>query len=211
MGASFNLFGARYTERLLHGSWPVHWAWEVPAGILQAVNPILVIVFAPVFAGLWLWLGRRQRDPSPPAKLGTGLILMGLGFLVMFFGSQYVLHGLKVAPTWLLATYLLHTFGELCLSPVGLSSMSKLAPARFTGQVMGLWILSMALGDNMAGLLSSEYDGEHVETLPGLFIKVFWLGVAGGGLMLLLTPWLKRLMNRGEDRQTASAQISAPG
>jgi POT family proton-dependent oligopeptide transporter len=210
-GASFNLFAERYTDRLLSGAWPWHWTWEVPAGVLQAVNPILVIIFAPVFAALWLFLGKRRLDPTPPAKLGAGLLLMGLGFLVMFFGSHYVLAGLKVAPTWLVMTYLLHTWGELCLSPVGLSSMSKLAPARLAGQVMGLWVLSMALGDNLAGLLSSEYDGSHVDSLPGLFIKVFWFGMISGGLMLLATPWLKRLMGRSEESKAAVQEISAPG
>jgi POT family proton-dependent oligopeptide transporter len=208
-GASFNLFAERYTDRLLQISWPVHWSWDVPAGVLQAVNPALVIIFAPVFAIVWLWLGRRQRDPSPPGKLGAGLVLMGLGFLVMYFGSRYVVAGLKVAPNWLLATYLLHTFGELCLSPVGLSSMSKLAPTRLYGQVMGLWILSMALGDNLAGLLSSEYDGNHIQTLPALFYKVFLFGVVSGAAMWLLTPWLKRLMGRGVDGK--ALPLSTPG
>jgi POT family proton-dependent oligopeptide transporter len=187
MGASFNLFAQRYTERHILG-------WEMPAGVLQAVNPILIIVFAPVLAALWLYLGKRERDPSAPAKLGAGLIFMGLGFLVMYVASGYVLSGEKVLPTWLVATYTLHTWGELCLSPVGLSSMSKLAPQRLVGQVMGLWMLSMAVGDNLAGLLSSEYDASHLESLPGLFTKIFWWGVVAGGLMLLVTPVLKRLM-----------------
>jgi POT family proton-dependent oligopeptide transporter len=193
-GASFNLFAERYTDRLLHGTWPMQWSWEMPAAELQGVNPVLVVVFAAVFAWIWLFLGRRNRDPSPPAKFGAGLVFMGLGFLVMFFATHYVLAGMKVAPAWLIATYLLHTFGELCLSPVGLSSMSKLAPARFTGQVMGLWFLSMALGDNLAGLLSSGYDGKHLETLPGLFLNIFWFGVISGVVMLVLTPVLRRLM-----------------
>jgi POT family proton-dependent oligopeptide transporter len=211
-GASFNLFAERYTNLLLHGSWPMAWSWDVPAGVLQAVNPVLVVLLAPVFAALWLFLGRRQADPVPPVKFGAGLLFMGLGFLVMYFASHYVLAGFKVAPTWLLTTYLLHTCGELVLSPVGLSSMSKLSPARFTGQVMGLWMLSMALGDNLAGLLSSEYEGSHVESLPGLFIKVFWFGMVSGALMLALAPWLKRLMNRADQESAAArAQISAPG
>jgi POT family proton-dependent oligopeptide transporter len=99
-----------------------------------------------------------------------------------------------VLPTWLIVTYLLHTLGELCLSPVGLSSMTKLAPTRFVGQVMGMWFLSMALGDNVAGQLSGEYDANNLMSLPGLFLKIFWWGALGGGVMLLLTPLLKRLM-----------------
>jgi proton-dependent oligopeptide transporter, POT family len=187
MGASFNLFAQRYTDRHLFGS-------EIPAGVLQAVNPVLIIVFAPVFAAIWLALGRRNRDLSAPAKFAAGLIFLGLGFLVMYVAAGYVLAGQKVAMTWLVATYLLHTWGELCLSPVGLSSMTKLVPTRFVGQVLGVWFMATALGTNLAGQLSGDYDASKLESLPALFLKIFWWGAIGGGLMLLLTPWLKRLM-----------------
>ncbi len=187
MGASFNLFAARYTERHVFG-------WEMPAGILQAVNPALIIVFAPIFAYLWIKLGLRNRDLSAPAKFAAGLILLGLGFLVMYFASLRVLGGAKVLPTWLIATFMLHTWGELCLSPVGLSSMTKLAPPRFVGQVMGVWFLATALGNNLAGQLSGEYDSGNLTSLPTLFMKIFWWGAIAGVLMLLLTPVLKRQM-----------------
>ena len=91
-------------------------------------------------------------------------------------------------------TYLLHTCGELCLSPVGLSYMSKLAPPRFVGQVMGMWFLSLALGSNLAGQLSGEYDASHLESLPALFLRIFWYGVIAGAVMLVLTPFVRRLM-----------------
>jgi POT family proton-dependent oligopeptide transporter len=187
MGASFNLFAQRYTDRHLFGS-------EIPAGVLQAVNPVFIIVFAPVLAALWLTLGKRNRDFSAPAKFGAGLILLGLGFLVMYVAAGLVLSGQKVAMTWLVATYLLHTWGELCLSPVGLSSMTKLVPTRFVGQVLGVWFMATALGTNLAGQLSGDYDASKLESLPALFLKIFWWGAIGGGLMLLLTPQLKRLM-----------------
>jgi len=187
MGSSFNLFAQRYTDRHLFG-------WEVPAGVLQAVNPVFIIIFAPVLAGIWLILGRRNRDLSAPAKFGAGMILLGLGFLVMYVAAGFVLSGQKVAMTWLVATYLLHTWGELCLSPVGLSSMTKLVPTRFVGQVLGVWFMATALGTNLAGQLSGDYDASRLESLPALFLKIFWWGAIGGGLMLLLTPLLKRLM-----------------
>lgn len=187
MGASFNLFAQRYTERHLFG-------WEVPAGVLQAVNPLFIILFAPVFAVLWLFLGRHNRDLSAPAKFGAGLIFLGLGFLIMYVAAGFVLAGHKVAMTWLVATYLMHTWGELCLSPVGLSSMTKLVPTRFVGQVLGVWFMATALGTNLAGRLSGDYDASNLESLPALFLKIFWWGALGGGLMLLLTPLLKRLM-----------------
>jgi POT family proton-dependent oligopeptide transporter len=187
MGASFNLFAQRYTDRHLFG-------WQIPAGVLQAVNPVLIIVFAPVIAAVWLALGRRNRDLSAPAKFAAGLIFLGLGFLVMYVAAGYVLTGHKVLMTWLVATYLLHTWGELCLSPVGLSSMTKLVPTRFVGQVLGVWFMATALGTNLAGQLSGNYDANNLESLPALFLKIFWWGAVGGGLMLLLTPVLKRLM-----------------
>jgi proton-dependent oligopeptide transporter, POT family len=186
-GASFNLFAERYTDRHIFG-------WEMPAGVLQAVNPLFVISLAPVFAWIWITLGRRGLDLPAAMKFGLGLISLGLGFLVMYFAARHVLAGEMVLPTWLVATYLLHTIGELLLSPVGLSYMSKLAPPRFVGQVMGLWFLSLALGGNLAGQLSGKYDSSHLESLPGLFRQVFWYGIIGGAVMLLLTPWIRRLM-----------------
>jgi POT family proton-dependent oligopeptide transporter len=158
------------------------------------VNPTFIILFAPVFAVLWLFLGRHNRDLSAPAKFGAGLIFLGLGFLIMYVAAGFVLAGQKVAMTWLVFTYLMHTWGELCLSPVGLSSMTKLVPTRFVGQVLGVWFMATALGTNLAGRLSGDYDAGNLESLPALFLKIFWWGAIGGGLMLLLTPLLKRLM-----------------
>jgi POT family proton-dependent oligopeptide transporter len=185
-GASFNLFADRHTDLNVFG-------WDMPAGVLQAVNPLFIILFAPVFAALWVNLGRRNLDPSAPAKFAAGLILMGVGFLVMFLAARYVVMGEKVLPTWLILTYLFHTFGELCLSPVGLSSMTKLAPARFVGQVMGLWFLATAVGNNLAGQFSGEIDS--VEAMPGQFLYLFWWGVLAGVVLLVLTPFIKKMMS----------------
>jgi POT family proton-dependent oligopeptide transporter len=186
-GASLNLFAERHTDRLILG-------WEMPAGMLQAVNPTLIIIFAPVFAALWVYLGNRNLDPSAPAKFGIGLILMGCGFLVMFVASRYVVAGSAVLPTWLILTYMFHTFGELCLSPVGLSSFTKLAPARFVGQSLGLWFMATALGNNIAGQISGGFDPDNLATMPGQFLFIFWWGALAGLVVLLLTPWSRRMM-----------------
>jgi proton-dependent oligopeptide transporter, POT family len=186
-GGSFNLFAERYTDRHILG-------WEMPAGVLQAVNPFFVITLAGVFAALWIALGKRGRDPLASAKFGLALMLLGVGFLVMYFAAQHVLAGQLVLPTWLVLTYFLHTCGELCLSPVGLSYMSKLAPPRFVGQAMGVWFLSLALGGNLAGQLTGQYDASHLESLPALFLRIFWYGLIAGVAMLLLTPFVKRMM-----------------
>jgi POT family proton-dependent oligopeptide transporter len=186
-GASMNLFAERYTDRHILG-------WVLPAGVLQGTTALVTILFAPLFAALWLELGRRGRDPSPPLKFAAGLVLLGLATLVMVAASRRVAAGAIVAPTWLLVTYLLQEWGDLCLSPVGLSTMTKLAPPRYAGQVMGLWFLAIALGNNLAGQLSGEYDATDLTSLLHLFTKVALWSFACAGLMLLLTPGMKRLM-----------------
>jgi POT family proton-dependent oligopeptide transporter len=133
-------------------------------------------------------------DFAPSTKFAAGLTLLAAGYVVMYVAAGYVVAGAKVLPTWLLFTYFLQECGDLCLSPVGLSSMTKLAPPRFVGQVMGLWFLALALGNNLAGQLSGEYDARDLQSLPALFLKI-----AGGSLltaliMLALTPTVRRLM-----------------
>lgn len=186
-GASFNLFAARYTDMHIFG-------WNAPPGVLQSMDSIFVIILAGAFAALWLALGRRDRDPPAPAKFGVALLLLGLGFIVMYFAAQRVQAGHLVLSTWLIGTYFLHVCGEMCISPVGLSNMSKLVPPRFVGQAMGMWFLSLALGGNFAGQLTGQYDASHLESLPALFLKIFWYGVIAGTVMLVLTPPIKRLM-----------------
>jgi len=187
-GASMNLFAERYTDRNVAG-------WVVPAGLLQGTTALVTILFAPLFAALWMWLGRRGRDPVPPAKFAAGLALLGAGFLVMFVAARLVVTGAKVSPGWLLGAYLLQEWGDLCLSPIGLSSMTKLAPSRFVGQVMGVWFLALALGNNLAGQLSGLYDARHLESLPALYLGIAGYALAVAVLMLLLTPLLKRWMS----------------
>jgi proton-dependent oligopeptide transporter, POT family len=186
-GASLNLFADRHTDRNVFG-------WMMPAGVLQNINPMFIILFSPVFAALWINLGRRNMDLSAPAKFALGLIFMGVGFLVMYFAAQYVVQGQEVLPTWLILTYMFHTWGELCLSPVGLSSMSKLAPTRFVGQALGVWFLATAIGNNLAGQIAGEFDPNNLADMPRLFLNIFWWGVIGGAIMLAITPAAKRLM-----------------
>ena len=186
-GASLNLFADRYTDLNVFG-------WHMAAGTLQTVNPSFIIIFAPVFAAVWVQLGARNLDPTAPVKFALGLILMGVGFYVMVLASKYVVAGEKVLPTWLILTYLFHTFGELCLSPVGLSSFSKLAPARFVGQALGVWFIATALGNNIAGQFSGNFDWDDPTRMPDQFMFIFWWGVIGGGVLLILSPWLKKFL-----------------
>ena len=187
-GASMNLFAERYTDRHIMG-------WVMPAGVLQGTTALVTILFAPLFAALWLALGRRGWDPSPLLKFAAGLALLGLAALVMVAASRLVVAGAVVAPTWLLLTYLLQEWGDLCLSPVGLSTITKLAPPRYVGQLMGLWFLAIALGNNLAGQLSAEYDASDLASLPHLFTKIAVGSFVCGAVMLLLTPIMKRLVD----------------
>lgn len=176
-GSSLNLFAHRYTARELLG-------FTIPAGWFQSLNPLFILILAPFMAALWLNLGRRNLDPSIPVKFALGLIQLGLGFFVMFLAARLVAGGNSVLPTWLLLTYLLHTTGELCLSPVGLSAISKLAPKRYLSQMMGIWFLGAALGNLIAGLLAGRFDPEALGDMPGLYLQIVAVTV-GAGLLLL--------------------------
>ena len=186
-GSSLNLFAQRYTDRMMFG-------FEIPAGWFQSLNPMFILIFAPFFAALWVHLGRRNLDPSIPAKFGLGLIQLGLGFLVMFVASKFVVSGDSVLPTWLFFTYLLHTTGELCLSPVGLSSISKLAPKRFVSQMMGIWFLGSALGNIIAGLVAGRFNPESLHDMPNLYLQIISIAVFAGVLLLLFTKPIKKLI-----------------
>jgi POT family proton-dependent oligopeptide transporter len=186
-GSSLNLFAERYTDRSIGD-------FVVPAGWFQSLNPAFVILFAPVVAWIWVALARRQLNPSAPAKFAIGVILMGSGFLVMFAAASIVAHGSKVLPYWLILTYLLHTFGELCLSPVGLSYVTKLAPKRLVGQMMGMWFLSLSLGNLAAGLIAGEFDANNVAAMPGQYLHIVYFAVGLGAVLLVLSRPVKRLM-----------------
>jgi proton-dependent oligopeptide transporter, POT family len=183
-GSSLNLFAERLTDRVLFG-------WEMPASYLQSVNALLIIGLAPVFAWVWLTLARRKVEPSSPAKFTFGLVFLGLGFLVMIAGSVAAASGEKVSPLWLVLTFLLHTIGELALSPVGLSTVTKLAPQRMAGQVMGVWFMSVSLGNLMAGLVAGKFEQFP---LPQLFGAVGATAIGAGLVLGLLVKPIQRML-----------------
>ncbi len=188
-GSSLNLFAERYTDRT------VGWAhFVVPTGWFQSLNPTYIIIFAPAFAWAWVALAKRNLNPSAPAKFAIGVMLMGSGFLIMAAAAVIVAGGSKVLPVWLILTYLLHTFGELCLSPVGLSYTTKLAPKRFVGQLMGMWFLSISLGNLAAGLIAGEFDANNVAAMPGQYMHIVYFSVGLGAVLLILSRPVKKLM-----------------
>lgn len=185
-GSSLNLFAERFTDRMV-GS------FEIPAGWFQAPSSLYILLFAPAFSALWIYLGRRNLDPGAPAKFALGLLLLGLGFLVMVGAATVVASGRLAGPQWLLLAYLLHCFGELCLSPVGLSSVTKLAPPRFVGQMMGLWFLATSLGLLLAGLVAGEFDAQDVASMPGQYLKIALVSLVSGAGLLLIAGRVQRL------------------
>jgi proton-dependent oligopeptide transporter, POT family len=188
-GSSLNLFAQRYTDRAVG-----MFDFVIPAGWFQSLNSMFIFIFAPFFAWAWVALARRNLNPSAPAKFALGVMLMGSGFLVMAAASAIVASGSKVLPYWLIMTYLLHTFGELCLSPVGLSFYTKLTPRRFVGQMMGMWFLSLSLGNLVAGLIAGEFDANNVAAMPGQYMHIVYFALGLGALLLILSRPVKRLM-----------------
>ncbi|HUR45126.1 MAG TPA: peptide MFS transporter [Candidatus Saccharimonadales bacterium] len=182
-GSSLNLFADQLTRLSFFG-------YSFPSTWFQSLNPIYIIIFAPFFSWMWEALGRKQ--PSSPAKFTFGLILAGLGFLVLVPGAD-IAQGQKVqvSPLWLSGTYLLLTWGELCLSPVSLSLVSKLAPARLLGTLMGFWYLSNAAGNKLSGFIAGYFDRLP---LPRLFGYTALMCLVAGGILLLLIRTLKKLM-----------------
>ena len=178
-GSSMNLFADRLTDRIISG-------WEMPASWLQSVNGVFIILLAPLFSALWLWLG--ARNPSIPGKMGFGLIFLGIGFAVLAWGSVNATLENPVSPVWLVVTYFFHTIGELCLSPIGLSSITRLSPARYVGQMMGIWFMGAALGNLVAGRVAGLIESLP---LPQLFGAVTMFSVGTGLVLLLFTKPLK--------------------
>jgi POT family proton-dependent oligopeptide transporter len=181
-GSSMNIFARDLTNRTVMG-------WEMPASWLQDVNAFFIVVMAPVFGFIWTWLATRNANPSIPAKFALGLFGLAVGFAVLAWGSANASATNRVSMSWLIVTYFLHTVGELCISPVGLSSMTKLAPKGRVGQMMGVWFVGAAFGNLLAGLAAGLLD-----SLPAS--QLFWAvaALAGGtGLVALLaSPFVKR-------------------
>jgi POT family proton-dependent oligopeptide transporter len=187
-GSSLNLFAQDLTDRNVFG-------WLMPAGFLQSVNSLFIIIFAPVFASLWVWLSSRDKNPSIPLKFAFGLIGLAAGFFVIAWGAANATAATPVSPSWLIVMYFLHTMGELALSPVGLSSITKLAPKRRMGQMMGVWFVATALGTLVAGLVAGS-----LETLaPYALFRTVAMILAGTGIVaLVFSPGVKRLMGHVE-------------
>jgi POT family proton-dependent oligopeptide transporter len=179
-GTSLQIFAERHTQRMIGG-------WEVPSSWFQNFQPTFVLIFAPVLASLWISLSAKNRNPSIPVKFAMGLILLGLSFFVMVAASNIAVKGELASPFFLTFTYFLHTIGELCVSPVGLSSYTKLAPKRYVSQLMGIWFVGASLGNLIAGLFAGGFDESNILQMPALFNQVAIITTISG--LILLAFW----------------------
>ncbi len=181
-GSSFNLFADQRTRTSILGR-------EFPSSWFQSVEPIFIILLSPVFAWLWVRLGRRE--PTSPAKFAYGLLFVGIGPLLLAIASASAAPGVRVSPLWLVLVYLFQTVGELCLSPVGLSMVTKLAPPRVVGLMMGIWFLSLALGNYIAGWAAGFFD---ILPLTQLFGAIFLATLVSALVLVFSIQAIRRLM-----------------
>lgn len=202
-GASLTIFADRQTDRTLFG-------WEMPASYFQSVNPMAIILLAPLFSSLWLRLGNRGLEPTSPKKMAIGLSLVALGYVVIAF-AVYGLGAMdKVSMFWLIGLYVIHTMGELCLSPIGLSMVSKLSPARFSSLLMGTWFLANAAANKFAGTLSAlipgggeagegaattSFLGFQIANLFDFFLVFIVMCGVAAAVLFVLSRWLEKKMH----------------
>ena len=195
-GSSMNLFADEHTRRTFFG-------WQMPAPWFQSINALTIMICAPIFAGLWTRLAARGREPSTPHKFVAALVLVSLGFAIMVVGARGAVGGVKVSPLWLVGAYVFHTWGELCLSPVGLSMVTKLAPAKFGSMMMGLWFFSFFLSDLLAGLVAGQVEkiekGQLFHLLGGqadFFLIFVIVPLIGAALLWGVSGTIVRLTER---------------
>ncbi|PIU19731.1 MAG: MFS transporter [Elusimicrobia bacterium CG08_land_8_20_14_0_20_59_10] len=188
-GSSLTLFADQETNRWIN---IFGWHWQFPAGYFQSLNPFFIVLLAPFFSKMWINLGETGREPSSPTKFAIGLGLLAIGFVVMIAAAaSYQKYG-PVSMVWLVGAYLFHTLGELCLSPVGLSLVTKLAPAQFGSLMMGVWFLSSVAAGFVGGFFASGYDSmNHMK----FFMIPTATGLGAAALLLAMTPKLKKWMH----------------
>jgi POT family proton-dependent oligopeptide transporter len=192
-GSSFNFLAENIVNRQMFGG------WEFPTGWFQSVNPVAIVVLAPIVAWIWGVLGRAGREPSIPRKFGLGLLGNAVAFLVLMYALKHLVSGDGHIPFWpLVLVYVLQTVGELCLSPIGLSMVTKLAPLRYVGLAMGGWFLSTAIGNNLSGIFAGSVSGETGMTVASAlkgFTFSFWLLLGAGVFLFVIAPLINRLMH----------------
>jgi len=191
-GSSFTFLAENIVNRDFGG-------WIFPTAWFQSVNSIAVITCAPIIAAIWVWLGRRNKNPSIPRKFGLGILGNGFAFLLLMYALTHLVDGNGKIPFWtLFMVYVIQSIGELCLSPIGLSMVTKLAPTRLVGMGMGGWFLSTGIGNNLSGIVAAMMSGEKglsVQSALEGYTQGFWILMVGGVLLFILAPFIQKLMH----------------
>lgn len=188
-GSSLSLFTDEAVDRNIMGQ-------EIKTSVFQSLNAMYIVLLGPLFAALWIWLGKRGLDPSAPAKFGLGVIQLGLGFLVLVWGASAA--GSNLTPViFIFLIYLLHTTGELCLSPVGLSAMTRLSTPNMVGLIMGTWFLASGAGNFVASMIAqaTAAEGGGTEQVLSVYSNVGWMAVAVGIGLVVISPLIKKMMH----------------
>jgi POT family proton-dependent oligopeptide transporter len=183
-GSSLQIFADRHTDL----------PFGMPSSWFQNFNPFFILLFAPVLSSLWLFLEKRNLDPSPVAKYAIGLFLLAVGYGVMVLGAQIAITGAKASALFLTFTFLFHTLGELCIGPVGMSTFTKLAPKQYLSQLMGIYFITLSLGNLFAGLFAGGFNKENLQQMPDLFMSIVYFSVIVGAIILLISKPVKKLM-----------------
>ncbi len=188
---SFNLFAQDFTDRKLFG-------FEIPALWFQSLNPLFIIIFAPLVALIWIFLAKRNLEISSISKFSLGLLGSGIGFMIMMFAAKNVLEDQSslVSVFWIVSSLWFLTMGELCLSPVGLSIMTKIAPNLIKNQVMGLWFVASALGNVVAGLFGGHINAEELDNLPDLFGQCMWVSFILCAILFLVKKPIYKMLQK---------------
>ena len=201
-GSSLSLYTDREVDRTIFGQ-------EIKTSVFQSLNAMYIVILGPLFAALWVWLGKRGKDPSAPAKFGMGIVQLGLGFLVLVWGATSA--GTNLTPViFIVLIYLLHTTGELCLSPVGLSAMTRLSPIKMVGLIMGAWFLASGFGNfaasQIAKLTTAEGGGEA--QVMEVYSKIGWIAVGVGIGLIIVSPLIKKMMHLDTLAEDTAADIA---
>ena len=195
--SSLSIFARDYTDLSVSG-------YIIPVGWLQFANPIFVVIFAPIFAGIWTHLGRINLNPALPIKFALGLVLMAVSFVIMLFAVELAMQTAPVGMRWLILTYLLQTWGELTLSPIGLAAFSRYSPKKYIGQMFGLWFLASAIGGVLAGLLGGDAMDTGLESISPVFNFMIKYYLAIALILIVLSRFIKKPDSPNPEDETAS-------
>ena len=195
--SSLSIFARDYTDLSVSG-------YIIPIGWLQFANPIFVVIFAPIFAGIWTHLGRINLNPALPIKFAFGLMLMAVSFVIMLFAVELAMETAPVGMRWLILTYLLQTWGELTLSPIGLAAFSRYSPKKYIGQMFGLWFLASAIGGVLAGLLGGDALDAGLESISPVFNFMIKYYLAIALILIVLSRFIKKPASPNPEDETAS-------